>query len=182
LVDCDLRRPDLHRVFTLGAKHSGLTDLLAGDHLNGHGVTQPDLPNLTVVSAGTIAGNPADLPGSQRMRSALAHMRDRADVVLLDSPPVLAVPDAAVLAAAVDGVVLVVDPKSSRRRDVKRACQTIEAVGGRILGVVINRLDPRGSLSGYHYDSRYGYGEAEPPVRPAFLRSRHTNASRGREG
>lgn len=155
LVDGDLRRPSLHRIFGLAGPREGLTSLLANSHLNGHGVRQPEQPNLSVVAAGPVPPNPADLLGSRRMQSVLAHLREHAHVVLLDSPPVLAVADAAILSASVDGVVMVVDSKKTKRRDIQKAREAIEGVGGTILGVVINRLNRRGSLD--YYYSHYGY-------------------------
>jgi succinoglycan biosynthesis transport protein ExoP len=88
------------------------------------------------------------------MHHLLGQITADADLCIIDSPPVLAVTDAAILSTMADGVVIVVDLTQTKRRDLKRARESIEAVGGRILGVVINRLKPSGA--GYYY-YQYGY-------------------------
>jgi polysaccharide biosynthesis transport protein len=158
IVDADLRRPSVHRIFQVaGGREMGLTSLLLSQHLNGSGQQKIALPNLTVVPAGHLPPNPADLLGSHRMEVVLDYLQESADIVIVDSPPVLAVADAAILAASIDGIILVIDPAQTKRRDVVRTRETLEAVGGRILGVVINRLSSRGSFYYYYYSS-YGYG------------------------
>lgn len=147
LVDADLRRPTLHHLLARSeAQFQGLTTMLEGDELNGHSAV--DLPdrNLALVPSGPVPANPAGLLGSTRMQAVLRRLRDQASMVVIDSPPVLDVVDAAILATMVDGVVLVVDPSRARRHDLRQARVALEAVGGRILGVVINRLHPHGSL------------------------------------
>lgn len=157
LVDGDLRRPTLHRI--LAAEWTdGLTNLLTGSECRGKpGIQQTEEPNLLLVASGPPPPRPADLLGSERMGELVEHLQDVADLVLLDSPPVLAVTDAAILATISDGVILVVDPARSKRRDLYRAREAIEAVGGRILGVVVNRLSKRGSAY-YYFVHRYHYG------------------------
>ena len=175
LVDGDLRRPSLHRVFDL-ERHDGLTNLLVGtDELNGHGVQVTDEPTLKLVASGPVPPRPADLLGSSRMNQLMAHLREQSDMVVIDSPPLLAVTDAAILSTITDGVVMVVDAAKSKRRDLVRAREAVEAVGGRVLGVVINRLTKQGSSYYYyyyqhHYGSQYQYDYSErdgdtPPTR-----------------
>ncbi|HZS93706.1 MAG TPA: polysaccharide biosynthesis tyrosine autokinase [Chloroflexota bacterium] len=149
LVDADLRRPSMHRIFGV-PMDEGLTNLLVADHLNGHKPHPVDQVNLSVLASGPLPPNPSDLLGTMRMREIVTQLRTDADMVLLDSPPVLAASDATILATMSDGVVLVVDPRRTRRRDIRATREAIEAVGGRILGVVINRLSGRTKLY-YHY-------------------------------
>ena len=156
LVDGDLRRPSLHRVFATD-RRDGLSTMLATDHLNGHGQYQSEQPNLRIIPSGPLPPNPADLVGSDRMSRILAHLRSESDMLFIDSPPVLAVADAAILSTMADGVILVVDPAQTKRRDVRRAREAIEAVGGKILGLVINRISPRGSLHYYYYPNYGSY-------------------------
>lgn len=159
LVDGDLRRPSLHRVFEVG-RTEGLTNMLVSHHaLNGHhGTRQSNRPNLELIASGPLPPRPADLLGSSRMHELAEHLRRESEVVLIDSPPVLAVTDAAVLSTIVDGVILVVDPAKSKKRDLRRAREAIEAVGGRIVGIVVNRLNKRGSsYYYYYYHHNYGY-------------------------
>lgn len=165
LVDGDLRRPSLHRIFGMERRLGGLTTLLLSEHLNGAGVARTELATLAVVASGPLPPNPADLLGSQRMQSVLDHLGTDGDMVMIDSPPVLSVADAAILAAMVDGVLLVIDPNHSKRRDVIRAREAVEAVGGHIIGVVINRLKKSDDLY-YYYNSQYDYpSEGNTPKR-----------------
>lgn len=159
LIDGDLRRPALHRIFGMERRLGGLTTLLLSEHLNGAGVARTDLPNLAVVASGPLPPNPADLLGSQRMQAVIDHLGAGDEMVMIDSPPVLSVADAAILAAMVDGVVLVVDPGHSKRRDVIRSREALEAVGAHIIGVVINRLKKSDDLY-YYYASQYHYDSA----------------------
>jgi capsular exopolysaccharide synthesis family protein len=139
--------------------------LVGKQELNGLGVQQTSQENLALIASGPMPPRPADLLGSSRMKELVGHLCEHADVVLIDSPPVLAVTDATILSTVTDGVILVVDPARSRRRDLRRAREAVEAVGGRILGVVINRLNRRGSTYYYYYyqhhygyQDKYGYG------------------------
>ncbi|HEX6509227.1 MAG TPA: polysaccharide biosynthesis tyrosine autokinase [Chloroflexota bacterium] len=158
LVDGDLRRPSLHRVFEVG-RGEGLTNMLvSNDELNGHGTKQTERPNLELIASGPLPPRPADLLGSSRMRDLAKHLGHQSEMVLIDSPPILAVTDAAILSTVADGVILVVDPGRSKKRDLKRAREAVETVGGRILGVVVNRLNRRGSsYYYYYYHHNYGY-------------------------
>jgi polysaccharide biosynthesis transport protein len=158
LVDADLRRPSLHRIFDL-SRAEGLTNILVGNELlNGHDSQDTGQPNLALIASGPIPPRPADLLGSGRMQSYVTHMRDRSDFVIIDSPPVLAVTDAAVLSTMADGVILVVDTAKSKRREILRAREAIEVVGGRVLGVVVNKLSKRHSgYYYYYYHHNYGY-------------------------
>jgi polysaccharide biosynthesis transport protein len=171
LVDADMRRPVLHQLFQTD-RNQGLTNLLVGtDQLNGVGIQGTRQPNLALIAAGPAPPRPADLLTSERMVQLMAHLRRQADVVLVDTPPVLAVTDAAVMSTAVDGVVLVVDTAKTKRRELLRARESIEAVGGRILGMVVNRLDRRGSgyyyyyyQHNYGYQFKYDYGSEQKPA------------------
>jgi capsular exopolysaccharide synthesis family protein len=118
------------------------------------GQVQTDQPNLRIIVSGPIPPNPSDLLGSERMHHLMKHVSLDSDLVIVDSPPVLAVSDAAIMSTMSDGVVLVVDLDQTKKRDLRRARESIEAVGGRILGVVINRLSVSGT--GYYY-YQYGY-------------------------
>jgi Mrp family chromosome partitioning ATPase len=90
------------------------------------------------------------------MHQVLAHTSSRSRMTLIDAPPILPVTDAAILSTMADGVILVVDPSHTKRRDLRRARESIEGVGGKIIGVVINKVSPKGA--GYHYYyHQYGY-------------------------
>ncbi len=158
LVDADLRRPSLHTMFGQ-PRGDGLTSLITAQDMNGHSMLGTDLPNLKLVASGPIPPNAADILSSDRMHHVIDHLRTQSQFVFVDSPPVLSVADAAILATMVDGVVLVVDPHRTKRREIRAAREAIDAVGGKLLGVVLNRLRPRGAMY-YHYYGQYGYAPA----------------------
>ncbi len=157
LVDSDLRRPVQHKLFGL-SNQSGLTNALLqegqpspDDHLQA-----TEVENLQVLTSGPIPPNPSELLGSRRMRSLVQRLGEENDVLILDSPPILAVTDASVLATQVDGVLLVTDIGRTRRALAVRARDTLGNVGANILGVVVNRLSARTSgYYHYHYHHRY---------------------------
>ncbi|MEA3376374.1 MAG: Wzz/FepE/Etk N-terminal domain-containing protein [Chloroflexota bacterium] len=113
------------------------------------------VPNLWVLPSGPVPPNPAELLGSERLRQVVRDLR-WADVILFDSPPALAVTDAVVLGARVDGVVVVYEAGSTRRDEAKRSIEELERVGANVLGVVMNQLS-RGQDGYYYY--HYYYGE-----------------------
>jgi non-specific protein-tyrosine kinase len=152
LVDTDLRRPTLHRIFNL-PNHVGLTTALLSE---GTVSLQPTaIENLHVLTSGPIPPNPSELLGSQRMRTLVEGLCANADIVICDSPPVLAVTDAAVLGRQVDGVLLVVDAEQTREQALAGAVAELQKTGAKVLGVAINRLDSRtgGQYAYYHYYS-----------------------------
>lgn len=158
LIDADMRRPSLHKIFDIDGRRDGLTTLLVGNQMNGSAPAVTSQPNLRMVPSGPIPPNPADLLGSHRMQSLIRHFREQSDLVVIDTPPALAVADAAILSTMVDGVILVCDPNKTKRRDLRHAREAIEAVGGKILGLVVNRLNPRGGMYYYYGSYNYNYG------------------------
>ena len=149
LVDADLRRPTLHTLFGLN-NDKGLTSLF----IDAKGPIEPafkdvKVPNLQVLTSGPLPPNPAEVLGSQRMLDVIAALKQRADIILFDAPPVIAVPDAAVLGKRVDGVVLVVDAGQTRREHARRAKEQLEKLNIRIVGAVLNGASVDNSLGGY---------------------------------
>jgi non-specific protein-tyrosine kinase len=174
VVDSDLRRPDLHKFFSVDNKQ-GLTDALLQSTPNLDGYLQGTaIENLQVLTSGPLPPNPSELLGSQRMKSLIEQLKGKADVLLFDSPPVLAVTDAAVLANQVDGVLLVVDAGATRREAASRARETIAKVGASLLGVALNKLSAKGA-GGYYYYYYYS-SEGEGKERRRRKRSRGTAA------
>jgi len=157
LVDADMRRPTQHRLFRL-TNDLGLTSGLVQTEptLDGY-VRATDIENLSVVTTGPLPPNPAELLGSKRMQKLVATLKDYADMIIFDTPPCLPLADAAILARQVDGVVMVADAGKTRRDAVTKAKEAIERAGGRILGVVLNRVSPRGN--GYYYYYYYYYSQ-----------------------
>lgn len=149
VVDSDLRRPTLHRIFGLNNGRGLTTALLEG--LPFTDVAQPTaVPNLFVLTSGAVPPNPAELVGSQRMRECLDGATADFDLVLLDSPPIVSVSDAIALAAIADGIILVIHVGKVPHEVVRRAVGQIEAVKGRILGVLMNSVNLK--RDGYYYD------------------------------
>jgi len=148
MIDSDLRRPSLHKLFRIENARGLTTALVEG--LPFADVAQPSgVPNLSILPSGPIPPNPAELVGSHRMRDSIQEATKSFDLVLCDSPPVMAVGDAAALAALCDGVVLVIQVGRTAHDLLRRVVEQLEAVKGRILGVVLNRADPR--RDGYYY-------------------------------
>ncbi len=155
LVDADLRHPRVHRAYDMG-KAPGLSDALLAPETRATALRETDVPGLRVVTAGAQAPNPAEMLGSERMAAFLAWLKEQADVVILDSPPVLAVTDAAVLSTRVDGTLLVVNSGETRRPAAAQAFERLTGVGSQVLGVVLNRLAPSGDGYYYYYYAYYG--------------------------
>jgi len=155
-VDADLRRPRLHQLFGLEPRHEGLTRALVGGNTNG--LLQPtQVEGLVVLTSGEVPPNPVEMLGSQRMQELLAELAQQVNVVLMDGPPVLPVADAAVLAQAVDGVLLVLEAGHTRREAARHAVESLRQVGANLVGVVLNAVPTyNGSYYYYSYHETYG--------------------------
>ncbi len=163
LMECDLRRPHLALAFRPETDH-GLSELLVDELGLEQVLHQTPIANLRLMPGGRTPPNPAELLGSRKMRAFLSGELEGADFVVLDAPPVLPVTDAAVLAPAVDGVLFVVDLRRTPREAARRARQQLEAVGARVVGVVVNGLTS--ARSGYYHYSNYysGYPARSRPA------------------
>jgi len=153
LIDCDLRKPIVHKNFAL-SNSDGLTSLVARESKLEECIKTTTISNLYILTSGPIPPNPAELLGSKKMKSLLKEFSEVFDIILLDTPPVLAVTDAQILSTLCDGVVLVTSFGQAEKNAVVRAKELIDKVGGRILGVVMNKV-PNKSKSYYYY--RYNY-------------------------
>lgn len=154
LVDADLRRPGQHRAFGLENTRGLSTALL--EEFTLAQVAQPTLlPTLHVVTGGPATPNPAELAGSARMRQLIHEASAEFDLVIVDSPPVIPVSDGIALSAHTEGVIMVVQVGTVPSEVVRRAVEQIEAVKGRILGVVLNRVNPRRDGDYYYQQYRY---------------------------
>jgi len=151
VADCDLRHPRTHISFRLNNR-KGMSTLFAQNSYVLDGSCQPSgVDNLSVVTTGSLPPNPSELLGSKKMQSILSAMTQNADVVLVDTPPALAVTDAAVLAPTVDGVLLVVRPGKTRARALSQTLEQMRQVGANVVGVVINDVVTHGSAYSYRY-------------------------------
>jgi non-specific protein-tyrosine kinase len=150
LVDADLRRPALHRLFGLSNRH-GLTDLLLSERRAVEDVAlDTHVPGLQVLPSGPQPPNPSEALGSRRMRQVLEEMRHIADVVILDSPPLLAVADGLVLSATTDAAILVVRSGGTRRTLAQRAKEQLDRVEARLLGIVVNAAPRHAQEEGFY--------------------------------
>ena len=164
LVDADMRRPGLHTV--VGAENEvGLSHLLVGQARVRDAVQKTREPNLFVIPAGRIPPNPSELLTSERMNALLANLRSGPfDWVIIDTPPILAVTDAVIVARSVANVVFVVGSEMTRRVHAERAIELLSAGTPKSVGIVLNRVDFERNkyyysrYYGYHYKNYYGAG------------------------
>jgi non-specific protein-tyrosine kinase len=148
LVDCDLRRPSLHDLFGLKAE-PGFTDLVLADRLE-LPLQPTGVDNLWLLASGAKPPNPADLLGAKKVDQIIARLQEEADMVLFDAPPVMAVTDAAVLGAKVDGVLLVIQAGKTKRDHAERAKETLEKAKVRIVGATLTNAPKDSAISGYY--------------------------------
>jgi len=155
LVDCDLRKPRVHRVFD-AKKEPGLINYLIGDKTLEQVTHKSELKNLYFIASGTIPPNPAEMLASKNMDEFLVKAREMYDYVIIDSPPIIAVTDAEILAKKVDGTVLVVSSEVSEMQMVERANQLLKHDNTTLIGTVLNNFDTR-SAYGTYYKYKYYY-------------------------
>lgn len=159
VVSADLRKPRLHRFFEGVSNAQGLVDVINGERTVQQTLQDSEIRNLTVLACGPLSSRPAELLHSPKMAELFDDLRTRADFVLVDSAPVLAVADALAMASYVDGVLFVAEAQNTDRGAVARARSELEQVGAPVIGSVMNNFDPRkGGGYYYRYYYRYGYG------------------------
>lgn len=174
LIDCDLRRPRIHRIFRRPGRNMGpgLTTALLEEGVENELPVETEVPNLWVVPAGPIPPNPSELLHSERFRALLARMGQRFDQVILDSPPLVAVTDATILSTIVDGTVMVVRAFATRKDLAEHGVRLLTDVGANIAGVILNAVNlskDEYKYSYYHYYRRGNYyaspaeAGAQPP-------------------
>jgi succinoglycan biosynthesis transport protein ExoP len=163
-VDGDLRQPTLHTSFHL-PNRIGLTSILAGELELREAVQEIDILRVSVLTSGPLQHNPAELLGSRQMRTLLEEMAQRFDMVLIDSPALLPVTDAAVIAPMVDGVLLVVRRAQAEREAVRSACRELTEMGGHLVGLVVTRTDEsRSRYRDYQYYRLPDYAPRRDPL------------------
>lgn len=148
IVDCDLRRPSQHHIWGV-AREPGLTNVMLDD-LKKPPLVETGIENLRLLAAGTLPPNPADLLGSPRMDALVDKLKRDADFLLFDAPPVIAVTDAALLAAKLDGVLLVLRAGGTRRDHAERARELLERLNVRIVGAVLTNAQVDSQASTYY--------------------------------
>ena len=160
LLDADLRKPKIHKLFSL-ANDEGLADVVFARAVFDWRIGIKEVRQISVLTAGNTPPDPAELLSSEKMELFLTELKEVADVVIIDGPP-LFVPDAMILASKVDGVLMVIRPAHTRQSLAKASMEHIKLVGAKVVGVVLNRIPLRGAdyYAGksylYTYGSNYG--------------------------
>jgi capsular exopolysaccharide synthesis family protein len=153
LIDCDLRRPKLHRAFGKSSDIGVSTALIDGEF--DEVVLETRVPNLSLIPCGPVPPNPAELFHSSKFKALLQTMGERFDRVVIDSPPIAAVTDPTILSTLVDGTVLVARAFSTRKEIARHAVRSLHSVGGKVAGAVLNAVDF--SKLEYRYSYHYYY-------------------------
>ncbi|OKP98177.1 CpsD/CapB family tyrosine-protein kinase [Paenibacillus sp. P46E] len=153
LIDGDMRKPTAHKTFSLSNRF-GLSSLLSQQADLEEVVQESGVANLFIMTSGPIPPNPAEMMSSNRMSAVLEELRQRYDMILFDTPPLLAVTDAQIVASKSDGVIMVVSYGKVKREIAAKAKANLDRVGAKMLGVVLNNVKRKAS-EGYYY---YYYG------------------------
>ncbi|WP_332666025.1 polysaccharide biosynthesis tyrosine autokinase [Aeromicrobium sp.] len=178
LMDCDFRKPRVARL--LGLENAvGLLTVLVGRASLSECIQQ-HASGVDFLATGPLPPNPAEVLETQTMREVLEKVREQYDVVIIDAPPLLPVADPAIVATMADGVLLVTRYGKTSRDFVQQAVGRLDAVGARVVGVVLN-MSPRRAISGYGYGYGYGYGESLDPKRSQRATAKN-RAVQGAEG
>ena len=159
LLDCDLRKPSMHKVFNT-ERVPGLIDFLTGNASKEEVIKTSDIKNLYAIPSGTIPPNPAEMLDSKEMRKFLIELRDEYDLVIIDSPPIVAVADAEILSSMVDGTLLVVSSETTEVELMRRSVELIRRENTQFLGTVLNNFSYKGGYGSY-YKYYYYYSTPE---------------------
>ena len=152
LIDADMRKPKIHEIFAI-PQEPGLSNLLVGKSKASDVVRRTTVPGLWILSAGRTPPNPAELLGSTRFRDFVASLKEHFDWVLIDSPPVMAVTDASLVAHHASGVLFVIGAEMTSRHAAKRALDQLEQAQASFVGAVLNRVDL--DRNPYYYSDYY---------------------------
>ncbi len=159
IIDADLRRPRLHTLFDIN-NSVGLTNYLTTDLSLEDVVLQTPVENLFFMPSGILPADAAGILNSRRMSELIQDVKQRFDLVFVDSPPILGVSDASVLASEVDFTIIVIQHRKLPRNMLVRVKQAVENVGGKVIGVVLNNVDIRSDSQYQYYTSYYTYYSA----------------------
>ena len=152
LIDADMRRPRVHEVFGR-RQEPGLSNVMVGNAKASQSVHKTGVPGLWLLAAGHLPPNPAELLGSQRFRDFVTSLKEHFDLILIDSPPVMAVTDAVIAAHAANGVVFVVGSEMTSRQAARAAVEHLEQGRVHFVGAILNRVDLE--RNSYYYSNYY---------------------------
>ncbi|PGT72625.1 CpsD/CapB family tyrosine-protein kinase [Priestia megaterium] len=150
LIDADLRKPTGHYTFRL-ENHIGLTNVLTRQSTLAQAVQESEIPHLSVLTSGPIPPNPSELLASAQMAELLKEMKEQFDMVIFDTPPILAVADAQILANQVDGTILVVSSGKTEKDAALKSKELLSNAQGKLLGVVLNNRKVEEGNYYYYY-------------------------------
>jgi tyrosine-protein kinase Etk/Wzc len=156
LVDSDLRRPVIHSIFAMD-KDVGLTNYMVDSIPFSQILKNSFMDNLKIITCGVLPPNPSELLGSKKMEELTAKLKTEFDLILFDSPPVIAVTDAAILATKVDGVFFVISSGTANRDAILRAKVQLENVKAPVVGALLNNVDVEGTYGSSYYYYYYHY-------------------------
>jgi capsular exopolysaccharide synthesis family protein len=157
-MDADLRRPSVHKTLGMGPR-SGLSNVLTGSATLQQAIAvSPVLPNLFIMSAGTLPPNPAELLASSNMRDLIEELREQFDHIVIDTPPTLSVTDAVVLSPRADATILVIRSGHTTKQALRRARDILTQVNAHVAGVLLNAVDLTSPDYYYHYEYQGKYG------------------------
>ncbi len=149
-MDADLRKPTIHHTFRL-PNWLGLTNLLVEGRDLSEAIQISSVPNLSILTSGPIPPNPAELLGSKKMNRLVEQLKSMYDLVLFDTPPILAVTDSQILSQQIDGALLVVSSGTTEKEMAVKAKQLLEQVKANVLGVVLNNQKEKRNEHYYYY-------------------------------
>jgi len=175
LIDSDLRRPILHSIFNID-RRVGLSNVLVGRATIEEAAQTTEIENLLVMPCGTLPPNPSELLGSSAMKATLEELKQKFDIVLFDSPPIIAVTDAAVLSSQLDGVILVIKSGQTDREATFRAFTLLKNVKTRVLGALLNGVQIESMYGSYYYYYHYYYYGKDGDKKRKKSRSRKVEA------
>lgn len=178
VIDADLRRPTLHKYFDI-SNSVGLTNYLTSEMMPEDVILQTPVDNLYFMPSGTLPADAAGILNSRRMSELILEVKQRFDMVLLDSPPILGISDASVLVNEVDLTLMIIQHRKLPKHMLVRAKKAIENVGGRLIGVVLNNVNVSSDGAYQYYTSYYSYyAPAESQIRPAVTYNTSTTSQK----
>lgn len=158
LIDCDMRKPKIHKAFNL-VGDKGLSNVLGGFCGLSEVMQKTAYENLSVISAGHIPPNPAELLASESMKKLLEELSSQFDYIFLDTPPVNVVTDATVLVPVTSGIIMVVRQAVTNQHDIQEALAKLELVEAKVLGFILGSIKPQKGMTGkYGKYGKYGAG------------------------
>lgn len=159
IIDADMRKGRIHSIFNIDKKPglsnylSGVSDIKEKDNILNY-IKKTEIENLNVIPAGDVPPNPSELLGNNKMEDLITTLRNMFDIIIFDGTPCLLVTDALILARKLDSTLIVTSYKTTKMGNVEKVKKSIENVGGKIAGIVINKIP----ISAKKYENTYYYG------------------------